>query len=266
MFGGAVAITLVWPCVSLYRGTAPYDWYAAAKLTVVEATIAVGFNPDGATPYRVPEGTVYQVGRGWLTEYSVPIEARERIFYTAVVGTFHGGCAGVLWFVLWVIFWRVVGDPQNRGAGWRWPWGPRDRGPQEIVETWDPSGIEEPLPANAAGDARIALWVLSARQAARLMELLGAVKNRRAIPAQPPPERATTPLLPAADATGAAAESAGKKAKSAGANPKDIDGIEKKRQKKAGGSGKPRASSDASDPDSEDGLAGPEEGGDVNWI
>ena len=259
MIGGAVAIMLVWPCVALYRGTTAHDWYAAAKLTVVETMIAVGFSPDGTTHYRVAEGTVFPATRRGVVEYEEPIEARERIFYTALVGTFHGGCAGVLWFVLWVIYWRVVGNARNRGAGWRWPWEPRDRAPPQTVESWDPSGHAEPLPANATGDGRIALWVLSARQAARLMEALGAVKNRRAIPAQRSPERAATPLLPAAD-------SAGTKAESANTKPKNTDVVAEKRRAEAGEGGKPQVSSEASDPDSEDGLAGPEEGGDVNWI
>ena len=231
VIAGAVAITLLWPCVALFRGTTAHDWYAAAKLTVAEAMIAAGFNPLGATHYRLPDGGIGRITRRGLTEYGVPIEARERIFYTALVGTFHGGCAGVLWFVFWVISWRVVGDPRNRGAGRSWrAW---DRGLPQTVESWDPPGIAEPLPEKVAGDGRIALWVLSASQAARLMEVLGAVKNRRAIPAKPSPERANTPLLPAADTAGAAADSAGTNAESA---------------------------------DSEDGLAGPDEGGDVNWI
>ena len=262
MTGGAVAITLLWPCVALYRGTTAHDWYAAVKLTVVETMIWVGFDPEGATHYRVAEGTVFPATRRGVVEYEEPIEARERIFYTALVGTFHGGLAGVLWFVFWVIFWRVVGDPRNRGTGWRWPWGPRDPGPPEIVDTWDPSGHAERLPTNAAGDARIALWVLTARQAARLMEALGAVKNRRAIPLLPRADSAGV----AAESAGAAAESAGRKAESTVAKPKVTDGTAKKRRAKSGAGGNPRASSDASDPDLEDGLAGPEEGGDVNWI
>ena len=53
-----------------------------------------------------------------------------------------------------------------------------------------------------------ALWVLSASQAARLMEVPGAVENPRAVPAQRSVERANTPLLPAADTAGAVAETA----------------------------------------------------------
>ena len=90
---------------------------------------------------------------------------------------------------------------------------------------------------NVAGGTRIALWVLSARQAARLMEALGAVEPPRAVPAQRSVERANMPLLPG------------------GAG-----------QPKAGGGGQPRASSEAPAQDSEAGKAEPEDGGDLNWI
>ena len=49
---GAVAVALLWPCVALVRGTTAHDWYAAVKLTVTEAMIAVGFN--SFEPTRCP--------------------------------------------------------------------------------------------------------------------------------------------------------------------------------------------------------------------
>ena len=271
MIAGAIAMMLLWPCVALVRATTAHDWYAAAKLTVAEAAIAAGFSPDGSTPYRTPDGTIHEATRLGVVEYDEPIEARERIFYTALVGTFHGGLAGALWIVLWVMCWRVVGDPRNRGAGCSWR--ARDRGLPQTVESWDPPGIAEPLPEKVAGDGRIALWVLSASQAAWLMKVLGAVKNRRAIPVQPSPERANTTLLPAADTAGAAADSAGTKAEYAGTKaeyadtkPKNADAVEKKRRAKGGDGGKARASSDPPAPDSEDGLAELDDGGNVNWL
>ena len=106
LFGGAIAVALLWPCVSLVRETTAHDWYAAVKLTVTEAMIAAGFSPLGTTHYRGPDGTIFSITRRGLTEYGVPIEARERIRYTALVGTLHGGFAGALWVVLWAMFWR----------------------------------------------------------------------------------------------------------------------------------------------------------------
>ena len=59
MLTGAVAVTLLWPCVALVRATTAHDWYAAVKLTVTEAMIAVGFNSFKPTRYRAADGTSY---------------------------------------------------------------------------------------------------------------------------------------------------------------------------------------------------------------
>ena len=250
---GAVAVALLWPCVALVRGTTADDWYAAVKLTVTEAMIAVGFNSFEPTRYRAPDGTSFPITRGGLVRYGEPIEARDRILYTAAVGALHGALAGALCVVLCLMLWRAAHGWRSRRAGW--PVRPSGQGPPRYIETWDRSGIVEGLPANGAGGARIALWVLSASQAARLMEVLGAVENPRAVPAQRSVERANTPLLPAADTAGAVAETASAPAAPGGTV-----------QANAGGGGKPRASSDARAPDSESGQADPENGGDVNWI
>ena len=254
---GAVAVALLWPCVALVRGTTAHDWYAAVKLTVTEAMIAVGFNSFEPTRYRAPDGTSYPITRGGLVLYGELIEARDRILYTAAVGVLHGGFAGALCVVLFIMLWRAVHGRGSRRAGW--PVRPPGRGPPEHVESWDRSGIVERLPANNAGGARIALWMLSESQAARLIEALGAAENPRAVPAQRSVEGAKPPLLPAADTAGTKAESASAKPNTAGA-------VAKKGRANAGGGGKPRASSEPPAPDSEAGDAEPDNGGDLNWI
>ena len=69
MAAGAVAVALLWPCVALVRGTTADDWYAAVKLTVTEAMIAVGFNSFEPTRYRAPDGTSFPITRGGLVRY-----------------------------------------------------------------------------------------------------------------------------------------------------------------------------------------------------
>ena len=189
LFGGAVAMALLWPCVSLVRETTAHDWYAAVKLTVTEAMIAAGSNAYKPTRYRAPDGTSYPITRGGLVLYGEPIEARDRILYTATVGVLHGGFAGAIWVVLWVMLWRAVNGWRNRREGRT-----SGRGPPEAIESRDPSDIAEVLPAS---------------EAARLIGALGAVENPQAVPAQRSVERANTPLLPAADTAGATPKSAG---------------------------------------------------------
>ena len=261
---GGVAMALLWPCAALVRGTTAHDWYAAVKLTVTEAMIAVGFNSFEPTRYRAADGTSFSITRRGLVLYGEPIEARDRIVYTAAVGALHGALAGALCVVLCFMLWRAVHGWRSRRAGW--PVRPPGRGPPGYIETWDRSGTDEALPVHGAGGARIALWVVSESQAARLMEALGAAETPRAVPAQRSVARANTPLLPAADNAGAAADSAGTKAESANTKPKAEGAVAQTGQAKAGGGGRPRASSEAPAQDSEAGKAEPEDGGGLNWI
>ncbi len=254
LFGGAIAVALLWPCVSLVRETTAHDWYAAVKLTVTEAMIGAGFNSFVPTSYRAADGTSFHITRGGLVLYGEPIEARDRILYTAAVGVLHGGFAGAIWVVLGVMLWRAVNDWRNRRAG-----RPPGRGPPEAIESRDPSGIAEVLPAKATGDARTALWVLPASEAARLIEALGAVENPQAVPAQRSVERVNTPLLPAAD-------SAVRKAESAIAKPKTRGAPAQPAKARAGGGGQPPASSEPPAPGSEDEPPEPDYGGKLNWI
>ena len=118
VIAGAVAMTLLWPCVALYRGTSGHDWYAAMKLTVTEAMIAVGFNSFEVTRYRALDGTSFRITRGALVESGEVIDARERIVYTALVGALHGGLAGALAVVLVFVQCRAVIGWQSLRAGW----------------------------------------------------------------------------------------------------------------------------------------------------
>ena len=265
LLAGVVAVALLWPCAALVRGTTAHDWYAAVKLTVTEAMLGVGSDPFALTRYRTPDGTSFRVTRRGLVVYGEPIEARDRILYTAAVGALHGALAGTLCVVLIFMLWRALNGWSRRRAGW--PVRPPDRGPPEPLETRNRSGIADELPVNDKVGEGIALWVLSARQAARLMEVLGAVKGPRAVRAQRSLERANQPLLLSSDTAGAAVDSAGTKPEIAGAIA-NTDGASVAPRGTAhassGGGSKPRSSPDAPEP--ETGQADPEDGGDLNWI
>lgn len=265
IFKGAVALALLWPCAALVRGTTAHDWYAAVKLTVTEAMLGVGSDPFALTRYRTPDGTSFRVTRRGLVVYGEPIEARDRILYTAAVGALHGGLAGALCVVLIFVLWRAVNGWSRRRAGW--PVRPPDRGPPEPLDTRNRSGISDELPVNDTGGEGIALWVLSARQAARLMEVLDAVKGPRAVRAQRSLERANQPLLLSADTAGAAADSAGTEPESTGTAvetagaPAEPGGTVRARP---GSGAKPRPLPDAPEPQA--GQADPKDGDDLNWI
>ena len=139
---GAVAMTLLWPCVALYRGTSEHDWYAAVKLTLTEAMIAAGFNSFEVTRYRAPDGTSSRITRGGLVESGEVIDARERIVYTALVGALHGGLAGALGVVLVLMQCRAVIGWQSLRAGWA------KRPPvQELSETFGAVELTRAVPA-----------------------------------------------------------------------------------------------------------------------
>ena len=271
---GAVAIALLWPCVALVRGTTAHDWYAAVKLTVTEAMIAAGANPYDRTRYRPREGTSYRITRGGLVVHGEPIEARDRILYTAAVGALHGALAGALCVVLFIMLWRAARSWGSHRAGWRMR--PPDRGPPGQLETWDRSGIAEGLPANVPGGGKIALWVLSSGQSRRLVEELVAVQDPRAIPAQRSVERANKPLLLAADAAGATADTAvaaadgdGTKPETAGATAETVGASAEPgttAHANSGSGSKTRTTTEAVAPEPEAGQADPENGDDLNWI
>ena len=142
VIAGAVAMTLLWPCVALYRGTIEHDWYAAVKLTVTEAMIAAGFNSFEVTWYRAPDGTSFRITRGGLVESGEVIDARERIVYTALVGALHGSLAGALGVVLFLIQCRSVTGWQGLRAG------SAERPPlQEPSETFGTVELTRAVPA-----------------------------------------------------------------------------------------------------------------------
>ena len=50
---GAVSMALLLPPLALLRYTDAHDWYAARKVSVAQALIAVGFDENASTKYRL---------------------------------------------------------------------------------------------------------------------------------------------------------------------------------------------------------------------
>ena len=271
---GAVAMAVLLPCLALMRYTTAHDWYAAAKLTVTEAMLGVGFADDSATEYRTPEGETIQILRGGLATYWEPLRARERIVYTTVEHAFLGVGAGAACGVFFVLLLGGANAWQRTRTGW--PAGTAMRPPTEYPEAWNRPGFMEHPPRHDGGGARTGLLVVSPTQNGGKVEVYGPVEfcgpltggrlvrdggkwvdeaGRPVIHANvPSPE--TTPALPAAAEPGTSAQS-----DSGGAPPpnKATRTAPRKEQTAVGDRDGARKSGDAA-------LAGPDRGGSRHWV
>ena len=212
---GTLAMAVLLPCLALVRDTTAHDWYAARKLTLTEAMLAVGFDPYKATVYRTLDGATMRINRFALVVYGEPIRARTHIFKTAgdhaVLGAIAGAIGAALCAVVFV--------------GLRWSRRQRSGVPAAHRGTWTPFGD---IAGVSRGDgSRTGLLVVSPAQIEGRMEVYGPVEIRGPLPvgrivhdgvgfdentaravqrADDPAVRAP-PALPAARALGAAAQS-----------------------------------------------------------
>ena len=109
---GIAAMTVLSPGVALLRGTTGHDWYAAAKLTAVEAAIAVGFDRFApVVDYRRQDGPVERISRYDLYFEGEALWARERILVTARDYALLGAGMGGAMFLL--ILLGAVGEARR---------------------------------------------------------------------------------------------------------------------------------------------------------
>ena len=101
---GAVSMALLACTVALARDTTGHDWYAAAKLTVADLMIGVGFDEDAPVEFRNAEDVVETVTRSGLTDRYRVRWARGDILRSAWEGATLGAVTGfggaLLCFVL----------------------------------------------------------------------------------------------------------------------------------------------------------------------
>ena len=158
---GIAAMTVLSPGVALLRGTTGHDWYAATKLTAVEAAIAVGF--DGFAPvvdYRRRDGRVERISRYDLYFKGEALGARAHIMMTARDYALLGAGIGGAMFLL--ILLGAVGEARRsrrvavvEPKPVAYPWRPRS-GPGAA---W---GAAERLAGRLGSSrARVALVVVS---------------------------------------------------------------------------------------------------------
>ena len=91
---GAALMALLLPPLAAWRYTDAHDWYAARKVSVAEALIAVGFDERATTEYRLADGRTVTWLRDGVATYPRARESRRFIF--AVIGdnAVLGACAG----------------------------------------------------------------------------------------------------------------------------------------------------------------------------
>ena len=91
---GAVSMALLLPSLASLRYTDGHDWYAARRVSVAQALIAVGFDEHAATDYRLADGRSVTWLRDGVATY--PEALRSRRLILAVIGdnAVLGACAG----------------------------------------------------------------------------------------------------------------------------------------------------------------------------
>ena len=91
---GAVVMAALLPSLALVRDTTGHDWYAAGKLVLTEAMIAIGFDASAPTEYRAADGSVRRLTRLRFTYTVEAWQARRHILSTISDNALLGAGAG----------------------------------------------------------------------------------------------------------------------------------------------------------------------------
>ncbi len=175
---GALAMAVLLPCLALVRDTTAHDWYAARKLTVTQAMLAVGFDPYKATVYRTPDGATMRINRFALVVYGEPIRARAHILTTAGDHAVLGAIAGAMGAALCVAV--FVGARRSRRHRSGVPTTAGVPGLAAHRETW--SGFGDIADVSRGGGSKIGLLVVSPAQIEGRVEVYGPVEIRGPLP------------------------------------------------------------------------------------
>ena len=91
---GAGAMALLLPTLALTRYTDVHDWYAARKVSVAQALIAVGFDERTSTKYRLSDGRTVTWLREGMATYPAALRSRSHILAVIVDNILLGTIAG----------------------------------------------------------------------------------------------------------------------------------------------------------------------------
>ena len=157
-FGAASAVSMaaLLTSLALVRDTTGHDWYAASKLVLTEAMLAVGFDASKPTEYRAADGSIRRVTRLRFAYTVEAWRARSHILSTIEDNGVLGASAGFTGAVLL----RVLSSAARRGR--------RGRAPAAMAQPAyrdrrfagrDDPGFAQILSRHADGGARVGLLV-----------------------------------------------------------------------------------------------------------
>jgi len=148
----AAAMALLLPALALLRYTDAHDWYAARKVSVAQALIAVGFDERAPTKYRLADGRTVTWLREGMATYPAARESRSLILTVIGDNILLGACAG---FVVVFALSGLLNLARHQTAGVsrapaRWP-SAAERRPGFLADV-PPYAAHEPnlVPARAA--------------------------------------------------------------------------------------------------------------------
>ncbi len=194
--------------IALALGTTGHDWYAAWKLTLIEAMLGLGFSDHGLVEYRTAAGETVTVARYRLAYVMhEPWRARRLIVSLAADRAVLGACTGLALVALWLAvrasaglrrLWNGRGAVVERAPRARPGHSDRMRRPDmwsdgELIEALARRGRLGVLPASASE----AEWLADGSPA----RTPGAPPPAQSLPppATAAPARASTNRLPTAE-------------------------------------------------------------------
>ena len=103
----AAFMTVAVPAWTLWRGTTGHEWYAAGMVTLAEAKLAIGYDPDSGQEVRMADGTRRALRIRDIAASVPALRARERILDELLAGAWRGAMAGAGMIVVFlVVFWQ----------------------------------------------------------------------------------------------------------------------------------------------------------------
>ena len=117
----AAFMTVAVPAWTLWRGTTGHEWYAAGMVTLAEAKLAIGYDPDSGQEVRMADGTRRALRIRDIAASVPALRARERILDELLAGAWRGAMAGAGMIVVFLgVFWhrgvRLGRQKRLRGA------------------------------------------------------------------------------------------------------------------------------------------------------
>lgn len=207
--------------IALALGTTAHDWYAAGKVTLAEALIAVGFDEFARTGYRTADGETLRVSRYGLT-IGEAWAVRARMLYMVADRALLGACTGVAVAVLW-LWVRRAGRPPQPG------WSNAAVRSTEMSGPYRPGGRADAGRFQPVGGrARIGLPVAPEAEFEQLVERVEETNPSEDVPTAESGAEGSAAVPAALPAAGvealAAADASGQPADDAGAAPAKTEG------------------------------------------